>query len=268
MVEEGRSALRLIDKKIYSQMHSVQQSHQGSIKDLSVAKTEAKAFQPNNPLVLLRKIQAEKNYVWYATYDEDVLHDSFLRKISRCVDQCLPWEFVPWRLYDFQPFLVNESMLCLRREVGAETLCKIYLVHIDQVKDIVRFKNHIGDRKALLRQNLIAASDAVLSMEQLRKKYTLTKLHVIEDVPTQSPSKSSAAPDLEPLAAEANLLSSIPDECLSKVDMAPNFNFVVTMEGQKEFEDLEDVENRPVLDLIFHEQTAMGLPVVFATNRD
>ena len=40
------------------------------------------------------------------------------------------------------------------------------------------------------------------------------------------------------------------------------------MEEKKEFEDLQDVENTPVLDLIYHEQTAMGLPVVIATNRD
>ena len=40
------------------------------------------------------------------------------------------------------------------------------------------------------------------------------------------------------------------------------------MEGRREFDDLQDIENLPVLDLIYHEQTAMGLPIVFATNRD
>ena len=99
--------------------------------NLSIAKTESVAFRPTNPLLYLRKMQQEKNYVWFATYDEDVLHDSFMRKISRCHDQCLPWEFVPWRLYDVQAILVNESCLCLRRELGRETLCKIYLVHIE-----------------------------------------------------------------------------------------------------------------------------------------
>ena len=40
------------------------------------------------------------------------------------------------------------------------------------------------------------------------------------------------------------------------------------MEARREFDDLQDEESPPLLDLIFHEQTAMGLPVVFATNRD
>ena len=70
------------------------------MNNLSVAKTESIAFQPSNPLLILRKIQSEQKYVWLATYDEDILHDSFMRKISHCKDQCLPWEFVPWRLYD------------------------------------------------------------------------------------------------------------------------------------------------------------------------
>lgn len=131
--------------------------------------------------------------MWYATYDEDILHDCFMRKISRCVDQCLPWEFVPWRLFDFQPFLVNESQMCLRREVGKETLCKIYLVHIDQVIDIVRYKNHIGDRKTLLRQNLITDADVLLPMEELRKKYVATRLNVVDDASDSSAMPSSDA---------------------------------------------------------------------------
>ena len=40
------------------------------------------------------------------------------------------------------------------------------------------------------------------------------------------------------------------------------------MEACREFDDLQDEENPPLYDIIFHEQTAMGLPVVFATNRD
>ena len=86
--------------KIKSQLHSVNPSHNGSVINLSIAKTDSIAFQPTNPLRILRKTQQKNNYVWFASYDEDILHDCFMRKISRCQDQCLPWEFVPWRLYD------------------------------------------------------------------------------------------------------------------------------------------------------------------------
>lgn len=86
--------------------------------NMSIAKTESMAFIPTNPLKILRRIQKEQNYVWLATYDEDLFYDSFMRKISHATDQCLPWEFVPWRLYDVQVFLLNESQLCLRKEPG------------------------------------------------------------------------------------------------------------------------------------------------------
>ena len=45
-------------------------------------------------------MQREQNYVWFAVYDEDILHANFMRKIGRCEDTRLPWEFVPWRLFD------------------------------------------------------------------------------------------------------------------------------------------------------------------------
>ena len=45
-------------------------------------------------------------------------------------------------------------------------------------------------------------------------------------------------------------------------------NYIVKVEGQREFADLGDTEYQPVLDLIFHESNVDGLPVVFSTNRD
>lgn len=70
---------------------------------------------------------------------------------------------------------------------------------------------------------------------------------------------------------ERSMSASIPDEAnaalKTKVENK-NFNYAVTMETKKDFDDLQDTENPPMLDLIFHEQTAMGLPVVFVTNRD
>ena len=83
----------------------------------------------------------------------------------------MPWEFVPWRLYDLQVILCNESSLCLRREPGKETLCKIYLVQMDQVHDIVRYKNHMCERKALIRQGVLREGEGFKSMQELHKKY-------------------------------------------------------------------------------------------------
>ena len=114
--------------------------------------------------------------MWFAAYDEDVHHESFMRKISRCKDQCLPWEFVPWRLYDVQVILVNESSLCLRREPGRETLCKIYLVQMEQVHDIVRYKNQMCERKNMIRQGLLEAGEGFKPIDDLRKKYQVSRL--------------------------------------------------------------------------------------------
>lgn len=105
------------------------------------------------------------------------MHSGFMRKIGQCTDRCLPWEFVPWRLHDVQPFLLNKNCLCLRREPGKETLCKIYLVHIEQVKDIVRLKNHSCDRKQLQAEGLVQSEDDYWKpITELRKKYKVTKL--------------------------------------------------------------------------------------------
>ena len=68
---------------------------------------------------------------------------------------------------------------------------------------------------------------------------------------------------------DGSMSASIPDEAIQRPKAEQsNKNFIVTLEQQKEFDNLEDTENAPLLDLIYHEQTAMGLPVVFATNRD
>ena len=76
-------------------------------------------------------MQAKQNYVWYAVYDEDMLHNTFLNKIGYCEDRCLPYEFIPWKLHNMQPYLHCENTVCLKRDFGNTTLCKIYLVHID-----------------------------------------------------------------------------------------------------------------------------------------
>ena len=88
-------------------------------------------------------MQAKQNYVWYAVYDENLLHNTFMKKIGCCEDKCLPSEFIPWKLHNMQAYLHCENLVCLKRDFGCITLCKIYLVHIDQVKDIVRYQNHL-----------------------------------------------------------------------------------------------------------------------------
>ena len=45
-------------------------------------------------------MQAKQNYVWYAVYDENLLHNTIMKKIGYCEDKCLPYEFVPWKLHN------------------------------------------------------------------------------------------------------------------------------------------------------------------------
>lgn len=49
--------------------------------------------------------------------------------------------------------------------------------------------------------------------------------------------------------------ASIPEERQIKDTQMDRkgFNFAVTMENMKEFDDLQDIENAPMLDLIYHE---------------
>ena len=43
-----------------------------------MAKTESAEFKPTSPIQVLRKMQAEQDYVWYAAYDEDILYSNFI----------------------------------------------------------------------------------------------------------------------------------------------------------------------------------------------
>ena len=45
-----------------------------------------------------------------------------------------------------------------------------------QVHDIVRYKNHMHERKALIRQGVLREGEGLKSMAELRKKYHVNKL--------------------------------------------------------------------------------------------
>ena len=55
-------------------------------------------------------------------------------------------------------------------------MCKIYLVQMDQVHDIVRYKNHMCERKALIRQGVLREGEGFKSMRELHKKYHVNQL--------------------------------------------------------------------------------------------
>lgn len=42
---------------------------------------------------------------------------------------------------------------------------------MDQVHDIVRYKNHMCERKALIRQGVLREGEGFKSMQELHKKY-------------------------------------------------------------------------------------------------
>ena len=112
-MSDSKDGRRQIEKRIKSQLNSKQCSHQTSMVNLSdYPRTEIAAFQPNhnvNPLKLLRVMQAKQNYVWYAVYDEDMIHTTLMKKIGLCEDKCLPHEFLPWRLHHMQAYLHCEN---------------------------------------------------------------------------------------------------------------------------------------------------------------
>ena len=88
-------------------------------------------------------MQAKQDYVWYAVYDDNMMHNTFMKKLGFCTDQCMPFEYMPWKLHHMQGYLHSENLVCIKRDFGCTTLCKIYLVHIEQAKDIVRYQNHL-----------------------------------------------------------------------------------------------------------------------------
>ena len=112
----------------------------------------------------LRTMQRAMDCVWLAVYDDDLLYSNFLQKISLCSDTCLPWESVPWRLSNFEVFLINENCLSLRAAAGKEVLCKLFLVTMDQVHDIVRQKNQANEIQFQLRKSLLTEEQKEISM--------------------------------------------------------------------------------------------------------
>ena len=57
-------------------------------------------------------------------------------------------------------------------------------MHIDQVKDIIRYKNHLNDKKSIRRQHMLKTPDIIKSVQDLRTKYHVTSLkmaHVHEE---------------------------------------------------------------------------------------
>jgi hypothetical protein len=108
------------------------------------------------------------------------------------------------------------------------------------------------ERKSLMDQGILLEEDEVLQMSELRQKYHVGKLK--ERVTSRSQT-SSSQDSMALIPDERTMSVSIPEEgVVVKNGLEPRKqNFVVTMEGRREFDDLQDIENLPVLDLIYHE---------------
>ena len=79
-----------------------------------------------------------------------------------------------------------------------------------------------------------------------------------KDAPEDGVDSFSSGPNMveeahHDLPGDQTMSASIPDEQQTPKAETNEYNFVITMEARKEFEDLQDVENTPVLDLIYHE---------------
>lgn len=92
----------------------------------------------------------------------------------------------------------------------------------------------MGDRKILRRQGLLSDSDPILSSKELRKKYQVTQLKIIKETCNDdSMGRGTLGMDSEGFD---EWYAGIPDERQAMCNRG--FNFAVTMENKKEFDDL------------------------------
>lgn len=52
---------------------------------------------------------------------------------------------------------------------------------MEQVHDIVRYKNHMNERKDMIRNGILQEGEGFKSMDELRKKYQVSKLSLKQD---------------------------------------------------------------------------------------
>lgn len=153
--------------------------------------------------------------------------------------------------------------------MGAETLCRLYLVQLEQLQDIVKIKNfNLGGK------NRTQKLDSKTEFAKIREIY--------EFYPLNDPvSDSDKTPEKYQLSdknskEKSSEMQSIPVEGgVRKVfriggDLKNcSKHLRVELKKQLDFENLcENDAPSPALDLIFFEAEFMGLPIAFATNRD
>ena len=125
----------------------------------------------------------------------------------------------------------------------------------------------------MIKQGLLKEGEGFKAMDDLRRKYQVSRLQITEENKAADNSSLSQSSQRFQNLDESILSESVPEEgqdCKKseRPSEANNQHYVVTMEERKDFDNLDDTETPPILDLIYHEQNAMGLPIVFATNRD
>lgn len=69
-----------------------------------------------NPHRLLRKDQSVNEFVWYASYDEDMLNEQMLLKIGRCSDPTLPLEFQSLKIQQYEIVFQEPGIVYLQRK--------------------------------------------------------------------------------------------------------------------------------------------------------
>ena len=179
---------------------------------------------------MLRLMQGKQNYVWYAVYDEDMIHTTLMKKIGLCEDKCMPHEFLPWRLHHMQAYLHCENQVCLKRDFGSQTLCKIYLLHIEQVKDIVRYKNHLIEMHMQQKEN--GSPQIKPKLVDLKRQFKIVKAS--EEYDDEKKSTHGVR------ASQQNIRTSTGN--VSRLNDDDYQNYIVKVEHKREFDDLGDVE--------------------------
>lgn len=90
-------------------------------------------------------METHKELVWYATYDTEMQDESFEQIISLCKNRTPPQNKISIKLENFDIVFAEvcdlQPMVYLQHRNGASCFIKLYLIHKDQLVDIVIKKN-------------------------------------------------------------------------------------------------------------------------------
>jgi hypothetical protein len=108
-----------------------------------VPPTEKVEFECDvNPLEKLHERYLKDNMVWLCVYDDDICLETFLQKITLCKDKISPYHQQPHLVRGMEVCLASKRSCFVRKNEESVVLGRVFLVKLDQVFDITRYKNY------------------------------------------------------------------------------------------------------------------------------